>query len=62
MGDLDEAQLSFAEWQKRQPSVKSMAQLRAWSASIGYGGDAEFKALWEKTVAAGLRCIGLPEE
>jgi adenylate cyclase len=57
-GDLDEAKAALAEAIKLRPEVSSMARYRAqlpW-------GNPQYWALYEKTVEAGLRRAGLPDE
>ena len=60
-GDIDEAQAEIAEMLKLKPDVTSVARWRAIRATIG-GGDPRNQALWEKTIAAGLRRASFPEE
>jgi TolB-like protein/Tfp pilus assembly protein PilF len=60
-GDIDEAQAEIAEMLKLKPEANSVARLRAIEASTG-GGDPRRQALVEKTIYAGLRRAGFPEE
>jgi len=46
---------------KLKPEANSVARLRAIEASTG-GGDPRRQALVEKTIYAGLRRAGFPEE
>lgn len=60
-GDIDEARTTLAEALKLQPEVNSIARVRA----VPIGGVLEVPrlvALQEKTIFAGLRCAGMPEE
>ena len=59
-GDVDEARATVAEAVKLRPDRKSITQLRA--ASQPYESDPHFVALREKTIFAGLRRAGMPEE
>ena len=59
-GDVDEARATAAEAVKLRPDRKSITQLRA--ASQPYERDPHFVALREKTIFAGLRRAGMPEE
>jgi adenylate cyclase len=61
-GDIDAAKPSLAEWLKRKPEGKSIADLRTLAASFPYMSHPQFVALQETTVLAGLRRAGLPEE
>jgi adenylate cyclase len=60
-GDIDEAKREIAEAVKLKPDANSIARLRALSASQGFG-NPPYQALREKTVLAGLRRAGFPEE
>jgi TolB-like protein/tetratricopeptide (TPR) repeat protein len=55
-GDLDEAKAAIAEAIKLKPEANSLARLRA---GVGHP---QYWALWEKTLAVGLRRAGMPEE
>jgi adenylate cyclase len=56
-GDLDEAKAAIAETIKLKPEANSLARLRARPV-----GNPQYRALWEKTLAVGLRRAGMPEE
>ena len=56
-GDLDEARAALAKAIELKPEMKSLAWLRAYPGA----GDQQYGALYEKTVAVGLRRAGLPE-
>jgi len=56
--DLDEAKAALAEGIKLRPDFVSLARLRAYTT----WGNAQFKALREKTLDLGLRCAGMPDE
>jgi adenylate cyclase len=58
-GDLDEARAEVAEAIKLKPEVNSLAALRAYFPQIT---NPPYWALREKTVNAGLRRAGFPEE
>jgi TolB-like protein/class 3 adenylate cyclase/Tfp pilus assembly protein PilF len=60
-GDVDEARAEIAEALKLKPEVNSIARWRAIGPTMGLG-DPRFQALMEKTVYAGLRCVGFPDE
>jgi adenylate cyclase len=60
-GDVDEARAEIAEALKLKPEVNSIARWRAIGPTMGLG-DPRFQALMEKTVYAGLRCAGFPDE
>jgi class 3 adenylate cyclase/TolB-like protein/cytochrome c-type biogenesis protein CcmH/NrfG len=60
-GDIGEAQAEIAEMLKLKPEVTSAARWRAIRTTMG-GGNPRSQALWEKTIVAGLRCAGFPEE
>jgi hypothetical protein len=60
-GDIDEARAEIAEMLKLKPDANSVARLRAIFAPTG-GGDPRSQALTEKTIYAGLRRAGFPEE
>jgi len=60
-GDIDEAQAEIAEMLKLKPEATSVARLRAILATMGWG-DPRHQALGEKTIYAGLRRAGFPEE
>jgi adenylate cyclase len=52
-GDIDEATAALAEFLKLRPEVRSLADLRR---------DNPERNLWTKTMYAGLRLAGLPDE
>ena len=56
-GDLDEARTALAKAIELKPEMNSLAWLRAYPGA----GDQQYGALYEKTVAVGLRRAGLPE-
>ncbi|HEX3412355.1 MAG TPA: hypothetical protein VHT00_11595, partial [Stellaceae bacterium] len=58
-GDLDEAKAALAEGIKLRPEVNSLA---AWRAHRPCETNPQFTALADKTVYAGLRRAGFPEE
>jgi adenylate cyclase len=58
-GDLDEARAALAEGIKLRPELNSLA---AWRANRPWETNPQFTALAEKTVYAGLRRAGFPEE
>ena len=60
-GDIDEARAEIGEMLKLKPEVNSVAGWRAIIATMG-GGDPRNQALLEKTVYAGRRHAGFPEE
>ena len=60
-GDIDEARAEIEEMLKLKPEVISVARWRVIRATTG-GGDPRNQALWEKTVYAGVRRAGFPEE
>jgi adenylate cyclase len=60
-GDLDAARVEVADALKLKPEVNSVAQWRAIGATMGLG-DPRFQTLMEKTIYAGLRKAGMPEE
>ena len=58
-GDLDEAHAALAESLKLRPQINSMkAQLARWA----YTNNPAYRVLAEKTIDAGLRKAGMPEE
>jgi adenylate cyclase len=57
-GELEEAKAALAQSIELKPEINSLAQLRINSPS----GNAQYRALREKTVAAGLRRAGFPDE
>jgi len=57
-GELDEARASLAKAIELKPEMNSLAWLRAYPGA----GDRQYWALFEKTVAVGLRRAGMPEE
>jgi len=58
-GDLPAAQAALAESLKLRPQINSMkAQLARWA----YTNNPAYRALAEKTIDAGLRKAGMPEE
>jgi TolB-like protein/class 3 adenylate cyclase/Tfp pilus assembly protein PilF len=60
-GDIDEARAEIGEMLKLKPEANSVARLRAIFATTG-SGDPRSQALTEKTIYAGLRRAGFPEE
>jgi adenylate cyclase len=58
-GDLDEAKAEIAEAIKLKPEVNSLA---AWRAHRPWETNPQFTALADKTVYAGLRRAGFPDE
>ena len=58
-GDLDEARAAVAEALRIKPEVDSLAKYRAFTPWIG---NPRHWALREKTLNAGLRCAGFPDE
>jgi tetratricopeptide (TPR) repeat protein len=60
-GDIDEARAEIVEALKLQPEVNSVARSRALGATMGIG-DPRFHALMEKTIYAGLRRAGFPDQ
>jgi len=58
-GDLGEAKATLSEWLKFHPKLGSLARVRA---SLPFPGHPQFLALRERTVEAGLRKAGMPEE
>ena len=58
-GDLDDAKATLAEWLKFHPKQSSLARVRA---TLPFPGNPHFLVLREKTVEAGLRKAGMPEE
>jgi TolB-like protein/Flp pilus assembly protein TadD len=58
-GDLDEARAALAEGIKLRPEVNSLA---AWRAHRPWETNPQFTALGDKTIYAGLRRAGFPEE
>jgi adenylate cyclase len=60
-GDIDDARAEIGEALKLKPEVNSVAKWRTLGATMGIG-DPRFQALMEKTVYAGLRRAGFPEE
>jgi tetratricopeptide (TPR) repeat protein len=57
-GDLDEARTALAESLRLKPEMNSVARCRA----VPGKENPRFLALMEKTVYAGLRLAGMPEE
>jgi adenylate cyclase len=57
-GDVDEAKTALAEGIKLKPEVNSLAR---WRERFPWG-NAQYAALFEKTVAVGLRRAGFPDE
>jgi TolB-like protein/class 3 adenylate cyclase/Flp pilus assembly protein TadD len=57
-GDLDEARASLAKAIELKPEMNSLAWLRAYPGAA----DRQHRALFEQTVAVGLRRAGLPDE
>jgi adenylate cyclase len=61
-GEIDEAKAALAEFVKLKPELSSFSQLRAFQASRLEMQNPQYIALFEKTVYAGLRRAGLPDE
>ena len=57
-GDLDEARAALAKAIELKPEMNSLAWLRAYPGAS----DLRYWALYEKTVAVGLRRAGFPVE
>jgi TolB-like protein len=57
-GDLDEAKSALAEGISLKPEINSLV---AWRAQFPWG-NPEYWTLMEKTIAAGLRRVGVPDE
>ena len=57
-GDLDEARAALAKAIELKPEMNSLAWLRAYPGAS----DRQYWALYEKTVAVGLRRTGFPDE
>ena len=60
-GDLEEAHGDIAEALKLKPEISSIVKWRAYLMTTGHA-SAPWQALMEKTVYAGLRRAGFPEE
>jgi Flp pilus assembly protein TadD len=60
-GDVDEARSEIAEAVKLRPKANSIAGWHAIQVKIGLG-NPQYQALQEKTITAGLRRAGFPEE
>jgi adenylate cyclase len=60
-GDIDEAKNEIAETLKLKPDANSIARLRAINVTQGFGSP-QIQALRDKTIYAGLRRAGFPEE
>ena len=60
-GDIDEAKSEIAETLKLKPDANSIARLRAINVTQGFGSP-QIQALRDKTIYAGLRRAGFPEE
>jgi adenylate cyclase len=58
-GDLEEARAALAEAIKLKPEINSLARWRAYRPDLN---NAPYRVLAEKTVDAGLRKAGMPEE
>jgi adenylate cyclase len=58
-GEIDEARAPLAEAIKLRPEANTLARLLALCASCD---NPQYRALAEKTVYAGLRRAGLPDE
>ena len=58
-GDLDDAKAALVEWLKFHPHVNSLAQARA---TLPSPVNPRYMVLREKTVEAGLRRAGFPDE
>jgi len=61
-GELDDAKASLAKFLKLKPEISSLALLRASDDSRLDQQNPQFVALREKTIYAGLRRAGLPDE
>jgi len=59
-GDVEEASSVLAESFKLKPEIRSMAQLRASYPAFQH--NPQYVALRERTMEAGLRRAGLPNE
>ena len=59
--DVDEARAEIVEALKLKPEVNSIARWRAIGPTMGLG-DPRLQALMDKTVYAGLRSAGFPDE
>jgi tetratricopeptide (TPR) repeat protein len=60
-GDIEEAKREIAEAVKLRPDVNSIARMRALGVAQGFG-NPPFQSMAEKTIRAGLRRAGFPEE
>jgi adenylate cyclase len=60
-GDIDEARREIAEAVKLKPDVNCIAQYVAKGVTQGFG-NPPYQAMREKTILAGLRRAGFPEE
>jgi hypothetical protein len=58
-GDLDRAQAELAEARRLKPDIASLAQWREYQPWIAIP---QYRALREKTLYAGLRQVGFPDE
>ena len=61
-GDIEQAKASLGEALKRKPELRSLADIRKWEASLLFTNHPDRVALREKTIYAGLRAAGMPEE
>jgi TolB-like protein/Flp pilus assembly protein TadD len=61
-GDLDEAKSEIAEAVKLRPNANSVAKWHAIQVGQQGLGNPQYQALQEKTITAGLRRAGFPEE
>jgi hypothetical protein len=57
-GDIDEAKIEIAEMLKLKPELDSIARFRAFQGRFGR----RYSALLDRTICAGLRRAGFPEE
>jgi tetratricopeptide (TPR) repeat protein len=60
-GDIDEAMREIAEAVKLKPDVNSIARFRALGVTQGFG-NPPYQAMSERTIRAGLRRAGFPED
>jgi adenylate cyclase len=61
-GDIEEAKGEIAEGVKLRPNANSIAGLQAIQVRQGTFGNPQYQALMQKTIFAGLRRAGFPEE
>jgi TolB-like protein/Tfp pilus assembly protein PilF len=61
-GNLNEAKREWSEWLKYRPEANSMMQVAAYFESLGHWApSSEYVARRQKTIDAGLRLVGVPE-